>query len=214
MKTKICECCGKELEYTIENFRKYSHSTENGWLHSICRKCEDEKLREKEWRDGKLLCHKCGQYLPIEEFQHNKHYDYRDHHEARCRKCKTKQMQEVRKSYDDETRLEKTLRMRFYAARDRANKRGLKFELTTEFLKELWEKQDGKCAITKLPMTFINDEGRTYTNVSIDQIEPNGGYTKENVQLVCMAVNQLKSDFTMNEVLTICKSIVENYKKA
>lgn len=39
-------------------------------------------------------------------------------------------------------------------------------------------------------MTFDLYQGRTFTNVSIDQINPHLGYTKENIQLVCMAVNQ------------------------
>lgn len=213
MKTKVCECCGKELEYITKNFRKYSYNKGNGNLHSICRECEDNKKREKEWKDGKLLCHKCGKYLPIENFQTHKHYEYRDHREARCRDCKTKQMKKARAFYDDKERLRKILRMRFYAARDRANKKNLPFEITTEFLLDLWEKQDGKCAITNLPMTYINDNGRIYTNVSIDQKEPNKGYTFENTQLVCMAVNQLKSDLSMNEMLLICEAVVNNASK-
>lgn len=43
-------------------------------------------------------------------------------------------------------------------------------------------------------MTFYLDNGRTFTNISIDRITPNLGYTKENIQLVCMAVNQMKSN--------------------
>lgn len=208
-KYKTCPVCGKTLPLN----RKFFKRNTDGTFHDACRECDDKEKRNTEWNGDLLKCHICGKFLPIDKFSYSDHYPYRDNHDGRCCDCKTKQMQGARNEYDEKTRLEKTLRMRFYAARDRAKKRGLKFELTTEFLKELWEKQDGKCAITKLPMTFINDEGRIYTNVSIDQIEPNNGYTKENVQLVCMAVNQLKSDFTMNEVLTICESIVKNYKK-
>ena len=58
----------------------------------------------------------------------------------------------------------------------------------------------------------ISINGRIYTNVSIDQIQPNKGYTIENTQLVCMAVNQLKSDFAMDEILLICESLVNNIK--
>jgi len=38
-------------------------------------------------------------------------------------------------------------------------------------------------------MTYEMDAGRVYTNISIDQIEQGKGYTEDNVQLVCMAVN-------------------------
>lgn len=58
----------------------------------------------------------------------------------------------------------------------------------------------------------LNEE-RIYTNISIDQIQPQLGYTKDNIQLVCMAVNQLKSDFSMQEVLTVCNAVVNNAAK-
>ena len=61
-------------------------------------------------------------------------------------------------------------------------------------------------------MTYELDSGRVYTNISIDQIEPGKGYTLDNIQLVCSAVNQLKSNWNMDTVLYICKSIIENNK--
>ena len=103
--------------------------------------------------------------------------------------------------------------MRFLAARDRANKKGIPFNLTKEYLKELWDEQEGKCAISGIEMTFDQCKGRTATNVSIDQINPNEGYVIGNVQLVCMAVNQFKSDFSMDEIYMFCESILKNRNK-
>ena len=60
-------------------------------------------------------------------------------------------------------------------------------------------------------MTYELDNGRVFTNVSIDQKNPGQGYTKENIQLVCSAVNQLKSNWDMDTVIYICKQIVNNY---
>lgn len=34
------------------------------------------------------------------------------------------------------------------------------------------------------------DSRRPNTNVSVDRINPNLGYTKDNIQFICMAVNQ------------------------
>lgn len=56
-------------------------------------------------------------------------------------------------------------------------------------------------------------EDRIYTNVSIDQIMPSKGYTIDNIQLVCMAVNQLKSDLDMDTILILCSAIVDNAAK-
>ena len=62
-------------------------------------------------------------------------------------------------------------------------------------------------------MTYELDAGRVFTNLSIDQIKQGKGYTEDNIQLVCMAVNQLKSDWNMDTVKYICKMIVNNYEE-
>lgn len=80
-------------------------------------------------------------------------------------------------------------------------------------LNTVWKAQNGKCAISGLDMTYELGEGRIYTNVSIDQIMPSKGYTIDNIQLVCMAVNQLKSDLDMDTILILCSAIVDNAAK-
>ena len=62
-------------------------------------------------------------------------------------------------------------------------------------------------------MTFEFNKGRVATNVSIDQINPRKGYTVENVQLVCSAVNQMKSDLDIDTLLMFCENILQNAKK-
>ena len=126
------------------------------------------------------------------------------------KECKRKQNQEARKNYDDKKRLYKTIQARVLNASERAKRKGIPCTITKEFILDLWNKQNGLCAISKIPMTYEMDAGRVYTNISIDQIEQGKGYTEDNVQLVCMAVNQLKSDWDMNTVKYICKMIVNN----
>lgn len=87
---------------------------------------------------------------------------------------------------------------------------GLNFHTTC---RDCEEAQNGKCAISGLDMTYELGEGRIYTNVSIDQIMPSKGYTIDNIQLVCMAVNQLKSDLDMDTILILCSAIVDNAAK-
>lgn len=88
---------------------------------------------------------------------------------------------------------------------------GLNFHTTC--ILTVWKAQNGKCAISGLDMTYELGEGRIYTNVSIDQIMPSKGYTIDNIQLVCMAVNQLKSDLDMDTILILCSAIVDNAAK-
>lgn len=84
--------------------------------------------------------------------------------------------------------------------------------LSVEFMLEVYEQQGGLCAITGKKLTFIKKpgNGRVNTNASIDQIEAGGGYTEDNVQLVCDIVNRMKSDMDMQELRFWCRAILED----
>ena len=205
---KTCPVCGRSLPANRKFFKRHS----DGTLYDVCRFCEDSEKRRAEWNGDLLLCHKCGKFLPVSEFAKHQSYPYRDGHDARCSKCRTKQYNETKKKFSEEKALAHILQMRFLCAKERAEKKNLPFNLTKEYLKELWDKQGGKCAVSGIEMTCSLCEGRTPTNVSIDQINPSAGYVVGNIQLVCMAVNQIKSDLTMEDVYMFCKGILENRK--
>lgn len=69
---------------------------------------------------------------------------------------------------------------------------------------------NGKCAISNIPMTYEFCKGNVMTNISVDQINPKAGYTKDNVQLVCWAVNRMKGEMSMDELLYFVNSIHDN----
>lgn len=48
--------------------------------------------------------------------------------------------------------------------------------------------------------------------MSIDRIDPNKGYTKDNVQLVCAQVNMMKSDMSLEELYMFCEAMIKNKK--
>ena len=79
---------------------------------------------------------------------------------------------------------------------------------------ELYKKQNGKCAYTGKQLTAIryavrgNQHIINKWNVSIDRIDSNKGYTKDNIQLVCAIVNRMKTDLSDTEFLTLCNDIV------
>ena len=211
-KYTICPHCGRKLKRNRENFKR-SRNKETGKeeYHIICRDCETQIEYGKHWDGDKLRCLVCGRSLDPSEFDSHQEYAIRGHRDGRCKECKRKQNQEARENYDDKKRLYKTIQARVLGASERAKRKGIPCTITKEFILDLWNKQNGLCAISKIPMTYEMDSGRIYTNVSIDQIEQGKGYTEDNVQLVCMAVNQLKSDWDMNTVKYICKMIINNY---
>lgn len=210
-----CDVCGRLLDKNISNFRKYSLKTNGLNFHTTCRDCEDRIKLNTEWKDGKLLCHICGEYKEPSEFTYagaNK-YTLRQNKECRCNSCKLEQRKAAIATYDNDVKLEKVLQARWLAAKSRAIDKSIPFTITKEDLLTVWKAQNGKCAISGLDMTYELGEGRIYTNVSIDQIMPSKGYTIDNIQLVCMAVNQLKSDLDMDTILILCSAIVDSAAK-
>ena len=86
-------------------------------------------------------------------------------------------------------------------ARVRNSPKNLEYDIDFDFLQKLWNIQNGKCAVTGLQMDL--NSGTIYKKnsfiVSVDRKNSSLGYTKDNIQLVCFAVNQIKSDFTDEE---------------
>lgn len=210
-----CDVCGRLLDKNISNFRKYSRKTNGLNFHTTCRDCEDRIKLNTEWKDGKLLCHICGEYKEPSEFTYAgaDKYTLRQNKECRCNSCKLEQRKAAIATYDNDVKLEKVLQARWLAAKSRAIDKSIPFTITKEDLLTVWKAQNSKCAISGLDMTYELGEGRIYTNVSIDQIMPSKGYTIDNIQLVCMAVNQLKSDLDMDTILILCSAIVDNAAK-
>lgn len=82
--------------------------------------------------------------------------------------------------------------------------------LSLEYVLNLLEKQDYKCALSGVELTCIYNKGYVSTNLSIDRIDPNGPYIEENIQLVCRIVNTMKLNTTDSSLIWWCKKIVEH----
>lgn len=107
-----------------------------------------------------------------------------------------------------------------HGVRYHAKRRNIDFQISKEYLLELFEKQDGLCAISKLPMAIdryknkeVRKTGRIPHSPSIDRIDPKIGYVEGNVQFVLAQVNYGKSDFSQQEFIDMCYAIVEQDKK-
>lgn len=97
------------------------------------------------------------------------------------------------------------------SAQSRAIKYKHTFCLDSEFLLEMWNKQDAKCALTKFPFEFDNKTiyGANPFAPSIDRIDSTKGYEKDNVRLVCVAVNYALNEFGEEIFRKICQSYLE-----
>jgi len=102
--------------------------------------------------------------------------------------------------------------MKLSCIHKRAIRKGLEFDLDTEWYKRKLSK--GICSVTKLPFKLKP------TNVmlnpyypAIDRIDSNKGYTKDNCQLVLSIFNMLKSNNDHNTVKMFCEGFVQIYEE-
>jgi len=75
-------------------------------------------------------------------------------------------------------------------------------QISLEFLLNLYDKQNGQCALSKLLMS--NKIGDIYS-ISIDRINGGIGYVTSNTQLVCQFINLGKNKHTNDDVFEFFK---------
>lgn len=83
-------------------------------------------------------------------------------------------------------------------------------ELNYKILLSVLEEQNGLCALSGTPLTCILEKGViTKTNASIDRIIAGGPYTKDNIQLVCRALNSWRGDTDLMEFIDWCRKVTQ-----
>ena len=156
------------------------------------------------------LCSHCKKYKPAKDFSKSTRNKHRDMLNNSCRECYKKAYSENRKRVNEATALNNVLKVRLHDALVRSKKKNLFIDITIKDLQELWNKQDGKCALTGFPMTLIWGTGvKNIYNLSIDRIDSSKGYTRDNIQLVCSAANMMKGYMEYNELIQFCKAIIK-----
>lgn len=86
--------------------------------------------------------------------------------------------------------------------------------ITIEDCLELLEKQDGVCALSGIELTCQLEKGKKFkTNASLDRIKAGLPYTKDNIQIVCAALNVWRSDTDLDEFIWYCKRVAEHHDK-
>lgn len=94
-----------------------------------------------------------------------------------------------------------------------AIKRGIDFNVSIEYLWDLFLKQDSKCNLSGLPLSFgrvVKD--RVNRTASVDRIDSSKGYVQENIQWVHKKINIMKNTYSQEEFITLCKQVVKYTK--
>jgi hypothetical protein len=93
----------------------------------------------------------------------------------------------------------------------RSNKRQ---DLSVDDLITLLEQQQYKCALSGVKLTCTLENGKRFkTNASIDRIIPGQPYTKDNIQLVCSALNSWRADTELEEFIWFCEQVTKHQKE-
>ena len=105
------------------------------------------------------------------------------------------------------------LSMNYYKRlRINCEKRKHEFSVSIKFLWELYEKQDGKCALSGADIPMLRNrktkEHREYQLASLDRIDSSVGYIESNVQWVHKDVNLMKNKFDQEYFINTCKKII------
>lgn len=166
-------------------------------------------------------CSICGVIKPLVEYHKDKTKN--DGHRSGCKTCAKEtsfqyylaNAERIKKNVSDYARLrapkfsrdvESRLRNLRTKARNRKNK---EFDFPESYLLDLWEKQSGRCAYTRLPLIATANQPNT---ISLDRVDSSKGYVVGNLQLVCAAVNKMKQEYDENMFLLFCQLVTQNSK--
>lgn len=119
-------------------------------------------------------------------------------------------------SYRPVTKLKQN---RWTAMATGSRRRDVNSELTKEILAQLFEYQQGKCALTGFDLELGIGTGQIYSDnhlktASVDRIDSSKGYTLDNVRLVCRQANMMKSILTDEQLVIWCEAITNLHKEA
>ena len=100
----------------------------------------------------------------------------------------------------------KTIRNRLYNnAYKRAIAQNIEFDLISEDIKLVT-----MCPFLGVQLEYLNSESADYSP-SLDRIDPNLGYTKNNIQVVSFLANRMKNSASIEQLLTFSKNILKLY---
>lgn len=83
----------------------------------------------------------------------------------------------------------------------------LKFEVTIEYLYELFENQKGLCRYSGIKLTIPEKWDDKHYTASLDRIDSSKGYVEGNVQWVHKDINKMKNSYTEDYFIELCRKV-------
>lgn len=136
------------------------------------------------------LCNICNEVKTIDKF-------YKSQRGRKCIDCVLERARKYKKNRRSnievrkiESQKQKERRVRLWQNTliHDSRYRGIKNDLTVEDIKEMYNNQNGLCYWFKIPLIPSN-KTKHPQQPSLDRLDRNKGYTKDNVVLVCYSAN-------------------------
>lgn len=122
---------------------------------------------------------------------------------AMCRPCANKRQSTMKLSY-------KEIPISWFNGKIKnAKERGIEFDITVEYVYNIYLKQNKECSLTGVPLIF--NYKRDKCNVSIDRVNSSKGYVKRNIQLVLKDVNYMKYIYSQKRFIEICHLVAKKH---
>lgn len=164
-----------------------------------------------------IKCDFCGNYFDKPLSEYNRNLNLKRHNFC-CRSCSIKYNNKYcRKKFNisnliNNNRNDEYTSFRYYYRN--AKKRYKTFNLTLDYLKELWEQQKGICPYTGLKLnlaTYTKNHNNPIYTASLDRIDSSKGYEIGNVQFISTAINYMKNTMSHEDTIKLCKIIAQHY---
>jgi hypothetical protein len=212
----LCKCgCGQEIP--IKNIYGHPRKFIIGHQNKISQPKRRQNYNPNEYR----ICTGCNKELLMSEFRirfvktSSDQIVYKKPR-SRCKNCdqiynekrnKTEEHKKWRKDYKDKTKYSirgwVQTRLASWRAKD------LQCDLTSDYLVELYNKQNGLCYYTNEEMIFPKKK-LDFDGISLDKLNPEIGYKKGNVVFCKYKINTMKSNNSEIEFYNIMLKILKN----
>lgn len=173
--------------------------------------CKYDRVVYTRMRDDiEIFCIPCNQYF----FQNAKNHLYRG---DGCGICMEKNKLDILKNNRLKQHIESKIlcdeETGFYINAsiwnsyiNGAKQRNLSFDIIPQDVLQKYKLQNGLCSLTgaKLICDSLNSGNISW---SIDRIDPDNGYTIENIMLVCKTANMVRNRSTVKELLEFCNMV-------
>jgi len=211
MTYKKCNKCDQSK--TLDGFNKDKRRVDG--RTTICKDCRNystRKFKNRAYsniidREGRIICTRCNVYKAKEYFYNTPNGKLRMGKMSNCIECTRIRL----------STLEGHITRIVSSSKRSAKKKKLDFDINTSFIINMYNEQEGRCKISNILMThkFSEKVGRhikDYYKISIDRIDSNKGYTKDNVRLVCAQINMMMGTMEDKEFHNIIQNIHDNKK--